>query len=68
MSAAAPLALPIRKAAEHIGLSRSQFYREFLNPGRVRAVVTGKRDRVVIVSELEAAFARYVAERRGEAA
>jgi hypothetical protein len=64
----APLALPIGKAAERIGLSKGQFYREFLNTGRVRAVATGKRDRIVIVSELDDAFARYVAEQRGAAA
>ncbi len=59
-----PLALPIAKAALHIGLSRGQFYREFLTPGRVKAVATGKRDRIVLVDELERAFALYVEEKR----
>ncbi len=61
-----PLAVPIAEAAKHVGLSRGQFYREYLNtvPPRVKAVPTGKRDRIILVDELEAAFARYVAEKR----
>jgi hypothetical protein len=64
-----PLAVPIAEAAKHVGLSRGQFYREFLksNPPRVAAVPTGKRDRIILVDELEAAFARYVAEKRAPA-
>jgi hypothetical protein len=63
-----PLAVPIREAAQHIGLSRGQFYREFLTPGLVEAIPTGKRDRVVLVAELEAAFRKYIAEKRRPAA
>lgn len=59
-----PRGLPIRKAAEYIGVSRSQFYREFVKPGRVRTVPTGKRDRIVLVDELDAALTAYVAEKR----
>lgn len=59
-----PVAVSIREAAQHIGLSRGQFYREFLTPGRVKAIPTGKRDRIVLVDELDAAFQRYVAEKR----
>jgi hypothetical protein len=65
---ASPLAVPIREAAQHVGLSRGQFYREFLTPGRVKAIATGKRDRIVLVAELEAAFVKYIAEKRGTAA
>lgn len=60
----APVAVPIKRAAEIVGLSRSQLYRELINPGRIRPVPTGKRDRVVIVSELLAAWDAYVAEKR----
>jgi hypothetical protein len=63
-----PIAIGIRDAATHVGLSRGQFYREFLDTGRVRAVRTGIRDRVVIVAELEAALAAYVTEKRETAA
>jgi hypothetical protein len=59
-----PLAVPIREAAQHIGLSRGQFYREFLTPGLVKAIPTGKRDRIVLVAELEAAFEKYIAGKR----
>ena len=62
-----PLAVSIGDAAQHVGLSRGQFYREFLktDPPRVQAVKSGKRDRIVLVNELEAAFTKYVAEKRG---
>lgn len=61
-----PLALSIAEAARHVGLSRGQFYREFLqtDPPRVQAVHSGKRDRIVPLDELEAAFTQYLAEKR----
>jgi len=59
-----PIAVPIKVAAEIVGLSRAQLYREFIKPGRLRPVPTGKRDRVVIVAELEQAFKLYTAEKR----
>jgi hypothetical protein len=61
-----PLAINIREAAEHVGLSRGQFYREFLqaNPPRLKAIPGGKRARIVVLSELEAAFAKYIEEKR----
>ncbi len=61
-----PRALSINEAAKHVGLSRTQFYREFLktDPPRVQAIHSGKRDRIVILAELEEAFAQYISEKR----
>jgi hypothetical protein len=59
-----PLAVPILQAAQHVGLSRGQFYRVFLKPGRGKAIPTGKRDRIVLVDEIEAPFDKYVMEQR----
>lgn len=58
------LALCIADAARAVGLSRGQFYRVYLNPKRVTAIATGRRDRVVDVAELRKAYEAYVAEQR----
>lgn len=50
------LAVDIARAAEIVGISRAQFYRLYINPGRVRPLKTGGRDRVVDVGELRAAY------------
>ncbi len=59
-----PRAISIREAANHVGLSRGQFYREFINANRVTPIKTGKRDRIVLIKELDSAFDQYVAEKR----
>jgi methylmalonyl-CoA mutase cobalamin-binding subunit len=51
-----PLAVDIATAAQMVGISRAQFYRLYLTPGRVRALRTGGRDRVIDVGELCAAY------------
>lgn len=62
------LAVQIPEAARIVGLSRTQFYRLFLNTGRLRTIPTGKRDRVIDRGELEAAYRAYIAEQRQEPA
>lgn len=64
---AEPLEISIDEAARMVGLSRAQFYRDYLGPGRVKTVPKGRgRRRMVIVQELRRAHEQYVAERRGE--
>jgi len=58
----APLALDIKAAAAVVGLSRAQFYRLYINSGRVRAIKTGARDRVIDYEELQAAYKKLRAE------
>jgi hypothetical protein len=54
---APPLGMDIQTAATAVGLSRAQFYRLFLKPGRIRAIKTGGRDRVIDYGELQKAYA-----------
>lgn len=62
---AEPLEISIAEAAEMVGLSRAQFYRDYLDTGRIRTVPKGRgRHRMVIVQELKRAHEQYVAERR----
>jgi hypothetical protein len=60
----APLAVTIPAAAESLGMSRSKFYTEFLNTGRVRPVKVGKRGRAIDAGELKDAWDKYRAELR----
>ena len=53
---AAPLGVDIQTAAQLVGVSRAQFYRLYLKSGRLRAVKTGGRDRVIDYGELTAAY------------
>jgi hypothetical protein len=62
--AAEPLAVPVAEAARIVGLSRSQFYRVYIDSGRIKTIRTGKRDRVIDVPELKAAYAAFVIEER----
>lgn len=60
-----PFEISIEQAAELVGLSRSQFYRDYLDTGRVRTVPKGRgRRRMIITQELRRAHEQYVAERR----
>lgn len=62
---AEPLEISIDEAARMVGLSRAQFYRDYLDLGRITTVRKGRgRRRMVIVEELRRAHERYVAERR----
>jgi hypothetical protein len=51
------LGMDIKDAAAAVGLSRAQFYRLYLKPGRIRAIKTGGRDRVIDFAELQKAYA-----------
>jgi len=57
-----PLAVDINTGAQVVGMSRSQFYRVFLDTGRVKTMKTGKRDRTIDYAELETAYTAYRAE------
>jgi excisionase family DNA binding protein len=58
MQLSAPtLGMDIQTAASAVGLSRAQFYRLYLKPGRIRAIKTGGRDRVIDYAELQKAYA-----------
>lgn len=62
---AEPLEISIEEAALMVGLSRAQFYRDYLSAGRIKTVRKGKgRRRMVVVQELRRAHEQYVAERR----
>jgi ACT domain-containing protein len=62
---AEPLEISIDEAAQMVGLSRAQFYRDYLDVGRVKTVPKGRgRRRMVIVQELRRAHEQYVTERR----
>lgn len=62
---AEPLEISIEEAALMVGLSRAQFYRDYLSAGRLKTVRKGKgRRRMVVVQELRRAHEQYVAERR----
>jgi hypothetical protein len=50
--------MDITSAATAVGMSRAQFYRLYLKPGRLRAIKTGGRDRVIDVEELKAAYTK----------
>ncbi len=52
----APLGVDIQTAAGLVGLSRAQFYRLYLQSGKLRAIKTGGRDRVIDYGELQAAY------------
>lgn len=58
-----PLAVTIDDAARMVGLSRSQFYRLYLDGGRLKSVPKGRR-RMIDVKELRSAYEQYVAEVR----
>lgn len=65
MNTSEPLEISIEDAARMVGLSRSQFYRDYLDNGRVRTVPKGRgRRRMVVVQELRRAHEQYVTERR----
>ncbi len=51
-----PLAVDIQTAAGLVGVSRAQFYRLYLKSGKLRAIKTGGRDRVIDYGELTAAY------------
>jgi hypothetical protein len=61
-----PFEVTIEEAASIVGLSRAQFYRDYLSAGRVKTVRKGKgrRRRMVVVEELRRAHEEYVTERR----
>ena len=61
---AAPLAVSILDASRIVGMSRGQFYRVFLDTQRIKAIHSGKRDRVIDMSELRAAYDVWKAETR----
>jgi hypothetical protein len=63
---AEPLEISIDEAAKMVGLSRAQFYRDYLDTGRIKTVPKGRggRRRAIITQELKLAHERYVAERR----
>lgn len=50
------LAVDISAAAQMVGLCRAQFYKRYLDPKRVCSIQTGKRDRVIDLGELRAAY------------
>lgn len=68
MIKAEPLEICIEEAAAMVGLSRAQFYRDYLSTGRVKTVRKGKgrRRRMVVVQELRRAHEEYVTERRAD--
>lgn len=63
-----PLAVDIATAARMVGVSRAQFYRIYLRPGRLRSIRTGGRDRVIDVAELRAAYTQLVSDLRAREA
>jgi predicted DNA-binding transcriptional regulator AlpA len=58
-----PLAITIAQAAKMVGMSRSMFYRVYLDAGRIQTVPKG-RWRMIDVVELRRAYARYIADTR----
>lgn len=50
------LGMDIATAAVTVGMSRAQFYRLYLKSGRLRAIKTGGRDRVIDYGELVEAY------------
>ena len=60
------LAVDIGEAADIVGLSKGQFRRVFLDgpTPRIRSIRTGKRDRVIDLAELRAAYEAYKSEAR----
>ncbi len=63
-----PLAVSQAQAAKLVGISRSQFWKEYIRTGRVKALDLGARGTSVLVSDLEAAIAQRAAEQTGEGA
>jgi hypothetical protein len=63
-----PLAVTIEEAAKIVCLSRSEFYREYLDTGRVRPLPKGRkrRRRMIDVKELTIAYEQYKAETRAD--
>jgi hypothetical protein len=62
-----PLAITIDAAARMVGMSRTHFYRTFIETGRIQTVPKGRRRRMVIVNELRSAYAQYVTDTRESA-
>lgn len=58
-----PLAVSIEEAARIVGVSRSQFYRLYLNSGRIKTIPMGRR-RMVDVRELHSAYELLAEESR----
>lgn len=61
-----PLAVSIARAAEMIGISRSQIYKEFIWTGELPTADLGARGKSVLVDDLQAAIRRRA--NRSEAA
>lgn len=60
-----PLEISIEEAAAMVRCSRAQFYRDYLDTGRIKTVPKGRgRRRMVIVEELRRAHEQFVRERR----
>lgn len=66
---AEPLAVTIDEAARMVSLSRAEFYREYLDTRRIKAIPKGRgRRRLMIdVKELTVAYEQYKAETRADA-
>lgn len=62
-----PLAVSISEAARMVGLSRTMFYREYIDSGRIVAIPKGRRRRLIDVAELRSAYQKYITEARGDA-
>jgi hypothetical protein len=51
------IAVPVRRAAELVGVSRAQFYKVWVNGGLVRLIDLGARGKSVRVDDLRAVVA-----------
>lgn len=58
------IAVSIEEAAHMVGISRAQFYRVYLDTGRVVSVRHGRKSRVIDVEELQAAYGKFKQESR----
>jgi hypothetical protein len=58
------LSITIDEAARMVGMSRAQFYRLYLDAGRIQTVPLGRRRRMIDVKELRRAYAQYVIDAR----
>lgn len=61
-----PFAVSIHEAARIVGMSRSQFYRVYLEPQRIRPIPNGRRRQMIDMEELRRAYAEYKAETRAD--
>jgi hypothetical protein len=60
------IAVSVRRAAELIGCSKSQLYKEYVWPGLLSTVQLGARGGSILVAELNAAVKKRIEEQRAD--